>query len=430
MRKLLLLLLIILLVPFVFADISLESKPQQIYNLGDQLILSFTVQESAADAIFKVNLDCSPYALNYFTNLISLEDNVSLTIPVPNLKISKDMLGACKLKAFLTSFDKETIAKFESDEFLITDELKISFELERTEFLPGESVLISSDAGVNVMVFFQNQELNFNPDEEITFTLETAIASGSQEVILIAEDEFGNKVEKTVGFVVLPVPTLLEISLAKSDFLPGESVKITVSLLDQAGAQISDKDLNFKLGEDIISTTIKANNPVSFDLPEFLSPETYTIIASYEEISAETPITIQEVKELEIVFQDNLAYVKNIGNIDYNEDVDFNLEGENSRTVTKKIRLDPDETTIIDLSKEVPEGSYEVSSPETEATAEVELEDNRNIVKKTSQGLGSITGAVISEGNNVSFAPFIFIGLLVVVIFGFVFFRKKKKVSI
>ena len=134
-----------------------------------------------------------------------------------------------------------------------------------------------------------------------------------------------------------------------------------------------------------------------------------------------------------------IVYIKNIGNVDYDEEVTIILENDGKKyAINKKISLKPKEQIVIDLSKEVPEGNYEITLPALDGSdingnaieeslntsqnvfSDVPIEDNRNALKKTADGVSAITGAVVGAAGYIASRPALATTILVLIIIGVV----------
>ena len=138
--------------------------------------------------------------------------------------------------------------------------------------------------------------------------------------------------------------------------------------------------------------------------------------------------------------ENGIVTVKNSGNVQYNDEVTIVAESEDDKyLINKKIKLEPGETIVIDLSKEVPQGTYDIILPEETAEAaeqeaavsnesksaeevaenvfqDVPIEDNRNVLKKTADGMSGITGAVVGAAGYVASRPLLASLILVLII--------------
>src|SRR3989344_2193613 len=90
-------LMILLILPFAFADINIKSD-QHIYNLGNKIRPSASVlYDKNFEGFFKLTIVCGNYKLQYFLTPISLEANFRTAVNVPELAATDSMLGNCTI---------------------------------------------------------------------------------------------------------------------------------------------------------------------------------------------------------------------------------------------------------------------------------------------------------------------------------------------
>ena len=138
-----------------------------------------------------------------------------------------------------------------------------------------------------------------------------------------------------------------------------------------------------------------------------------------------------------MVQEENFVHIENAGNIDYDGETTIILEKDNKKyLINKKIDLKPGEKVTIDLSKEVPQGTYDIILPE-DAISEsntnqsgnapevaenviknVSIDDNRPLLKKTADGMSAVTGAVISTAGYIASKPALAATILILIILG------------
>ncbi|HLC57576.1 MAG TPA: hypothetical protein VJH95_03320, partial [Candidatus Nanoarchaeia archaeon] len=149
--------------------------------------------------------------------------------------------------------------------FEVYNDLKITAVVDKTEVLPGESLVVKGN------VKYRNGELvnekvrlviNEGGAELIeggfSFGIDTSgrIKSGENSIMLKASDGHGNIGEGLMSFNVIPVPTRLVVNKNKQEYLPGDNVEINTYLYDQADDLIeNDAVVNVKDadGEDVES---------------------------------------------------------------------------------------------------------------------------------------------------------------------------------
>ncbi len=137
-------------------------------------------------------------------------------------------------------------------------------------------------------------------------------------------------------------------------------------------------------------------------------------------------------------YSDEVVIVENIGNVEYDDETTIVLESDGKNyLINKKIKLDPGEIMNIDLSKEVPEGTYDVVLPDTEENEskleniieDVSISDNRPAYKKVGSGMGAISGAVVGASDYIASRPILASFILIVIIIVIVGYYSKGAIA-
>jgi hypothetical protein len=234
-------------------------------------------------------------------------------------------------------------------------------------------------------------------DSQFTYDLfaPTNIKTGEQEVNIIVQDGSGNKGTATTTIKILPVPTVLEVSVNAEGYQPEETVEITSSLYDQANDLIM-ADVTVQLydyyGNLVTEIEVNSGEIYKYKLGRLaVSGDWYAKV--YYKNNNGVPMLIEKVyfnvaesKGLEHYIIGNTLYVTNVGNVDYTDDIEIAVEGEEGEEyiIRKSKNLDPNETIAIDLSQEVPSGDYSVTFPTGFAIAGQEYVNIANGKSRTS----------------------------------------------
>ncbi|MBI2672291.1 hypothetical protein HYX16_05130 [Candidatus Woesearchaeota archaeon] len=188
------------------------------------------------------------------------------------------------------------------------------------------------------------------------------IKSGQQNIIVEVMDENGNTGSATSSIKILAKAERIEIKLGGDAYKPGDKVNINAFIYDQGG-EIYNHDLkieirdteNKKIFDKIIS------NNILFDLPQNSKPGEWTIKGLMIDLIGEKKFYVSEVKKIDFNINGQTLVIVNSGNVLYEETVNVRLENLGAgTTITKKITLDPGESTSLDLGKEVSSGVYKV----------------------------------------------------------------------
>jgi len=445
-------LLFLLLIPLSFAEISLDLSDQEVYNLGDKISPVISIKEDQDyNGFFNLRLICDDYDLQYYTSPLSIEENVRTQVTVPELTLFESMKGDCRIKAGFVEGDGTKVDSTSSNDFLVTDEINIATD-ENIIAKPGEEIVISADIRKQSTEALSEgtAEIHFNNEKfeidvisgklEHTLELNYDAETGDVPIRIIIEDKYGNRGKKTITLTILSIPSKIENQIEEYVLVPGDSFKSKIILYDHNDIIIDGIDINVKIfnpdGHIITETDVESLATFGLDTDMSFIPGDYSIVSQFEvvsqfeDIEEQSFFTIDEIRKISMRQEGNIVYVENIGNVEYEDETTIILESDGkSYLINKKIKIDPGEILMIDLSKEVPEGTYDIILPEdaveeetgeifgpTNIINDVAIEDNRNAAKKTVDGVNSVTGAVISTAKVVASKPALASILLVTII--------------
>ncbi|MBL7054306.1 hypothetical protein ISS05_00945 [Candidatus Woesearchaeota archaeon] len=456
MKKGTLIIIFFLILPVIAAEISIKQNNGN-YNLGDKISVSASViEDEDVTGFFKVSLECTNYAMQYFVTPISLEKNFRTNINVPDLTATKDMLGSCSIEADLEGNDG-TVDVEHTLGFRVKKELNVSCE--SSEAIPGKDIKISCIAKKISLDPVQAGTANLNYDgNEFTTNVEDGIfdfdvfikndaPAGAKEITIQVDDNQGNYGNLIFNAYVEAIPTKLEIEVNKESFKPGETLEIKPVLYDHVHGLI-DAEVNLEFTDiddkQLISKDIQSGETASYVFNSFAIPGDYKVKAKSEGLTAERTIKIESLIKMKMTYANEKVLIKNIGNTFYDDKTTIILEDEGGKKylIEKNINLAPGQEKEIDLSKEVPYGNYDVVLPEESISAEtasdnqatnvienVEIRDNRPVYKKAGEGvkggMGMISGAAIGAVGFASAKPLFASVILVVIILVIVLFYSR-----
>ena len=414
---------ILFAIPVVYADISLDGIGKQSYNLGDSIDISgYVLENNAVEGILKMDLVCGESVPVYF-NLINLmaDDRYSFSQTIP---VRKSMVGECYLSVKLTDSKNNVVSERDSEKISISDKLNVAIKVNKFDFLPGELVSIDGavDASSGKIVDKASAVLDFNGKRyngEIdnnglfnnSFNLADNIKSGEHRVIVYVEDPSGNTGNSEIRIKVASVITKIKINTNKIVFEPGEEIVIIPNVYDQADELVNGNVVLELVDPDgkIESRNINGNSEFKLSFDRFALPGIWIIRIKDGELVNEEKITVNEVRDIDTELNGSTLFITNIGNVDYNDIIKFDLNGEKSYQVNKEVSIKPNQTVIIDLEEEeIPGGQYQIVSPGNMITGNVVL------TSKTGQTITETAGYII---------------LSVVFLFIVYTFVKKKKVK-
>jgi len=402
-RFLIYLVLGILVMPIVMAkDINIESFSTVDYNLGDRISLggSILVDEDS-EARLNINLVCGGDSIPVYFKADFFEADEAYDF-LENIYVVEDMLGDCYFWIKLND-DVGLIYEKTSEKIHVRKELDIDAEIDTLNKNPGATVAISGNVkksnGIelekgNLSIIIDNVKYIGKVTEgEFSYdlTLKEDIKSGRHILHIFVDDGKGNEGKEEFEIIVNAIPTEIKIETNSKTFKPKNILELKVKVYDQAGDLIS-KGANVDLynSDNFLEYNVneKTNEEIEIRLPDFALPGSWKIKAVSGELKTEEEVYVEEVIDKEITLEGETVVVRNIGNVNFNEELKINLYSESKEyNMIKKTSLKPNQTVIIDLTKEVPAGDYNINVAGGAITGNVVLE-NGVIFSRESKWIG------------------------------------------
>ena len=478
MKKGVLFLLFILIIPYIFADITITTD-QSIYNLGNKIKASASVlQSNNFDGLFKLTISCDNYKLQYFLSPISLEANFRIAINIPEpLPVTSSMLGNCIITGDLATNDNLLIEKKNSNNFGVTNQLIVLPVKSKVTAFPSDKILISgvlNEAfGNNVLkastrIVLDNYSHTIDAVDgkfNLTIELQKNIKSGKHTIEISASDSKNNFGSYPVELEVTAIPTYIKIGLSSDKLLPGSKIEIIDSLYDQADDLINaslDLELTSASGNKIFRKIVQSNDKIDYEFSQYAEPGDYALASAYKNLITQTSINITTIREVKIKYENETVFIENIGNVPFEDELTFILESELKKyPIIKKIIIEPSKVMSIDLSKEIPLGVYDVKIPikeglepikekvgetvqniaetaqeslsnllpqESVLAANVTIHDNRPFYKKVTGGLSSIKVTLVGANGLLAKNPLVAPIILTLIVLLLVFRYGRKPI--
>ena len=440
MKKWLIVIFFVMMIsPFVSAEMIINQQPNEIYNLGDSVLIPITIKTITGVAgTFNMDLLCGSKQVNFYKNGVNLVAGEEERMDA-SLVLTKDILGEnvgkCKIKAIL------------GGEYILTNEFRISNILilqpntEQKEYTPGESALILGNAikenGHEVNGFIDMEILLDNSSNNIlqpgtinngmysmNVSFPSNMRAGNYLVKLTAYEMTADGTKTNKGFInyniiIKQVPTYLEIVFENDEVEPGTNMNVKAILHDQTGEKMSSNViLTIKKGETDIQTQVEKITDEYLEFPIVYNepPSNWTVFALSNQLTAELPFIVIEKKEIKVDITNETVKFINTGNVPYNDTVTVKI-GEESIEIPIFLKVDGSQ----EYQLKAPDGEYEV-----EVLSEGESKLKQNVL---------LTGRVIGirDTSTSSLKEFftkplvwIFIGLILLAII-FIFIRRAYK---
>ncbi|MBI2208548.1 hypothetical protein HYU50_03555 [Candidatus Woesearchaeota archaeon] len=470
-RFLLLQSLLLFVIPYAFAEISITLPAKETYNLGEKIMPTISIKEEQNhDGFFKLHLVCDNYNLQYYTIPIKLEANIRTQVQVPELPLSGPMIGSCSIKAGLDKNDGTNFDAASSAGFLVSNLINIITE-ENLHSDPGKDILILGDVRKASGELLSEGELSINFRDEneggnITagklehmLHIDANTEAGEYAINIAIRDKEGNLGDKIVKIEIPQIPTSIQNEIENDVLAPGDTLKAKIALYDHTNKLINVSNINVKVFDPdespIAEKEVQSSGQFELGIEKHQAPGVYFLFSSYENVDQQSTFTVVMVKKIAMKQENNIVHIENTGNVNYDDETTIILEGNDKKyLINKKLDLKPGESIEIDLSKEVPGGTYDVILPEEAVEQEepageniianetsqesfeaanvikdVLIEDKRNAIKKIADGLRAVTGAVVSTASYIVSKPKLASIILVTIILGIITYYSRDYIT-
>jgi len=420
------------IIPLTSAEISL-TQPNPLYNAGDTFSLDITLKPvEEVSSFLEAKLLCSGNSVEIFRSPLFLSAGEEKQISISSrfdIFLIKKLQGTCLIQA---AFGEETT---NTEVFTLSRNLAIEASIEKTNFNPGETILITGSvtkedgSSINGIVEVSSEEIPSGNSAEIssgTFSINFAIPEGTpagSNLIKITASQKDSKEEilnsgiTVINIEVNQIAKEIDIVLDSPSIIPNNDLKYKILILDQTSTEIYDFVLltikdpkGFVFSEEQVQS--------SSDLTKFLEynlvPGEWSIKTSFKDKEIEKFFTIEELKDLSYEIIDGKLTVTNTGNVPYEDTIKIIIGGEMK---SFDINLGIGKSKVYKLS--APNGEYDVSVSTPQGSEQV--------------GTASLTGRAISVSpqslgiSSTTLNILISLIVLIILIILFIFIRRKIK---
>lgn len=438
-------LLMLFLLPLTQAEITLNSDGDY-YNLGDKIGVEASVLPTLdLNGFFKVSIKCSQVSTPFFLAPVEMQKGFRTQVDVPPLTVVKEMLGKCSLRGELLSIQENVLEREDSAQFDVGDGLEILLLNENVSVLPG--IALTIDGVVRDVEDLVEADIEYSFDDEkfstktlngkfaMDFSIPEDIPSGEHLIKVWATDKYNNRGSGSLALEIIPTPTEIELSTKQQVVNPGEELQYTPIIYDQEGGEIEvavEIRLTDPEGKLVFKHNVVSGEKQEYLLNQFAMPGSYVLHAFHNDISTSRSLKIKKIRNLNLQQRGSSIFLENTGNTRYEDTTTLIVEGaERNYVITKSVKLNPGEFLEVDLSKEVPEGSYDITLPKTSSILEgnkssitktkmlaenLHIQDHRPVIKKVENSLGGITGFIVGANGILVRSPWAAPGLLVFLI--------------
>jgi hypothetical protein len=369
--------LLVLLFSFSLASATIDiTQPLSVYNFGDEIYLTVTLNPSSVSGSFEINLVCGNQTANFYKIAPASSAFSVGQVQKINHKIvlKKEFIGNlsgdCNI---VVSLGQETVV---SNKFSLTSDINLNAKTDKYSYEPAEAINLMVDAvkfnGIPLNGFVEVSGAQ-NVKKQITsgnftdlFTSSPTAEAGIYNMTILAydSDESGIMNQKTayVSYEIKQIAKSIVINLPSNEVNPGESFEFGVDLYDQSG-----KSMSGNLSALLISPGEKEkiqfgvspgiNGNISF--LDNSSAGEYRLIVSLGTLAEEKKFVLKAVPKIVMSFVDNSSVlsIKNLGNGLFNDSVVVNIGPDGNETLFLNIL--PGEERKFNLK--APNGEYDIS---------------------------------------------------------------------
>lgn len=440
----------LLLFGAVSASAALNVRTDKdVYNLGDHVVANYDFsRDQDFSGLLKLSLFCTNSNLDFYMLPTNLNAGQKQEVSVPPLSIAANMLGRCYITANATAFDNPANESSTSNFFNVTNLMSVAVVVDKQTYLPSQSVEVSGTVGKShtlpasvVMSFLGEDYASIVANKTFSYSIKLPndVKSGSHSLSFSLNDSYGNSGSASVGFTVQAVPTRIVNTLSSRSVKPGEEFYLSVLVYDQAG-DLMDSQIAFTVSDQAGNRVISSQNSTGTDIivsfPPGQPPGAYTLASTGKGLTESSPLVVEEVESVSVVYSNGTIVVNNTGNVNYARAFNVTLSGKKTYLVVEDVDMKPGEAFVVDLSNAVSSGEYDISFPTVSNASSVEkayVEDRRSIVKKTSDFLG-ITGTNVKviapdtgKAKSNLLPLLLFVVFVIVVVVGFSSLRKRRR---
>ncbi|MDD5254144.1 MAG: hypothetical protein PHG05_03520 [Candidatus Nanoarchaeia archaeon] len=273
-ERLFLILAIILIMPSVFAAMTLDPLVKTEYNIGDEVLFSGSVEaEKEFDGYFEISFVCGSTSTTLPRVQLYMTEGQKKMFPsdiiIPKITTSSTMVGSCSIKVSLIESGIVKESKTTSN-FIVSKDLKGSnFNLDKTRLQVGTEFTLSGiiskldnqnvDGSAEVYLEIKNGssgELFLGTTSinagRIDFKYKTtAIPAGNYGIKIVARDLFANQQTfDDVSQFELTDQLNLNVKIDFPDTLPGKTINVVGDIKNIFLESIKEGNIEVKFNDN------------------------------------------------------------------------------------------------------------------------------------------------------------------------------------
>ena len=349
----------ILLINISSAEIFFENDFEEVYNLGERINVGFYIKTNFSTSDYlEAYLICNRNQELIFKGMKDIEKEKKNNFSISFFSAEE---GNCEINVRFNNLEAD------SEEFEISDDISIDLDINNNNFLPSEKLILNGTAkkenkedaeGLAEVYIKDILNKSFSVSEgkfysEIDIP-ENAKPGNHTLRFIVSDGKNQGTVEKEIS--ISSSPSYINITSEES-FKPRGNLSIKLELLDQTKNFLEDKKILLKvfnpLNELALEKTLDSGENISIYFESDSISGRWKINAYHGYVSSSKPLYILEnpLLETEVITNEALLRVRNIGNADYEGIIEVEVQGEDkNKTIPFNINLSKAETRDYDLN--------------------------------------------------------------------------------
>ncbi len=420
-------LLVLLLMPFASAKITILNNFKDMYNLGDTVTVDgYVVAATTADAMFSLELQCPGYSK---VNSVNLKINKGQKVTFTSLGISSfllpsDIEGVCDVEA---TFNGESA---NSDSFTVLNDLLGSFEVGADTYQLGDTMTLSgivfkldgSDVSGTATIYLKKQ--GSYPTQLDTATVTNGALSYSKQLsnleygtyyidVKVIDGVGNSQYFENVDYFTINTLLTIRASSSKYQYEPGEEVVISGDIDSSVDTSTLDVVITF----DTLRYTTKPsgqNFEYRFFVPKNMKSGDYTLGVSVSDSYGNTGSDdfILTVKQIPTKIVNDMSKTSYNPGETLSFEVDLFDQSDKSMSASVSVKItDPSGATLyngvvntgqqieLEFGKYSTPGTYVITSTYTAKN----LEDTDRVTVASVSGVSSSLDGekitIVNDGN-------------------------------
>ena len=189
-------------------------------------------------------------------------------------------------------------------------------------------------------------------------------SSGTKNLVVSAQDDFGNHAEYVYALYLEAVPTSLDLRLDSDLVYPGEQLVFQALLYDQADAPLDETvDMSIINDKGVLITNFLAiaNGELMYDIKSSMPPADYILKVEHSGLESSSSFSVPPLKKFDVILKDSSVVVENVGNINVKDKITIRFMGNKEYTIKEGVSLNVGDPLSIPYPSNIRTDNYNIS---------------------------------------------------------------------